>query len=460
MGLLTHFYELWSRVAIPQDRSRTKVMKLLLSLLASYGERTITGALSFMGWTERDWSGHYRHFSRTTWSADTLFQVPLDEAIDLVVKAGHPFLPVSIDDTSLPTSSRKRGLASYGRDPRSPPWHVNLRLQLRHVHSAIVVPKYQEHCRPLAVSTSFTLAPPTKKPNAKKATTEEMQKWKERCKQTSLSAVGVQTLIAHRTRMDNRGHQHLPLLAVVDGSYTNKHVMRSLPERTQLIGRCRKDIVLFQPSKKKRRYGERFHKPDEFRKDDTVPWRTISAHYGGQQRSIDVKVSEELRWRATGTALPVRIIVLRPIPYKGPGNTRGYRQPAYLITTDLTTPVELLVQAYLDRWQIEVLHRDLKHDCKLGTAQVRNPTSVKKLHAAVVATNAILHLAAEYHCGRLRTDAVLPQLPLWRRHTKRRNASQQELLTLLRSEMVEQGLSPHGSKRQKLPNREARPQAA
>lgn len=189
-----------------------------------------------------------------------------------------------------------------------------------------------------------------------------------------------------------------------------------------------------------------------------MPWTTATCHFAGARRGIDYKVTTALRWRATGTKRPVRIIVLRPIPYTGPGCRRGYRQPAFLITTDLNTPVELLIQAYLDRWQIEVLHRDLKDETHLGQAQVRNPNSVSKLHASVVAINALLQLAAYDHCRRRRpTD--LPPLPCWRKMKRRRNASQQEIIALLRSEMAREGITPGKTAGQTLPERESLAQA-
>jgi len=459
MSLLEHFNCLWKRVQqnLPQERSAKKIRTTLLGLLAAFGQRTITASLSYLGLSQDDWSGRYRHFSRSPWQAEEIFQVAAEEAVSMVPEE-HPFIPMSLDDTTLPSTSAKGGLASYGKDPASPKFHVNLRRGLRHVHAAIIVPVYEDHCRPLAISTAFDLCAPVKKPS-KKEGPEAIVKWKEAVKQHNLSTTGCAILKRQRTDLDSNGHHSRVLLGVVDGSYLNKTVIRGRPERCHIIGRCRKDAVLFQPGTTAKRYGQRAQTPEQLRTDDTKPWLTCNAHYAGQTQNIDYKVTTELRWRATGTQIPVRVIVLRPIPYTGPGRRRSYRQPAYLITTDLTTPVHLLIQAYLDRWQIEVLHRDLKHDTKLGTAQVRNPQAVTKLHAAVVATNALLNLAAHHHCRRHRTDQ-LPPLPKWRRILKRRTTSQQELLTLLRSEMACSGLTPQPDGPSPLPPRESYTQAA
>ena len=84
-----------------------------------------------------------------------------------------------------------------------------------------------------------------------------------------------------------------------------------------------------------------------------------------------------------------------PTPYRPPGARKlKYDQPAYLITTDLITSAQSLIQSYLDRWEIEVLHRELKSQVGLGQAQVWSDKSVPRLHPALVAAYALLKLAA------------------------------------------------------------------
>jgi hypothetical protein len=72
------------------------------------------------------------------------------------------------------------------------------------------------------------------------------------------------------------------------------------------------------------------------------------------------------------------------------------------------------VQAYLDRWQIEVLHRDLKNGIGVGQVQAWNEKSNDKVHGAQVATYSMLNLASLRTFGGRRTDDF-PELPLWRK---------------------------------------------
>jgi len=64
----------------------------------------------------------------------------------------------------------------------------------------------------------------------------------------------------------------------VDGSYTNRTVLKALPERTTLIGRIREDAELFHPPRaedqpavgSKRRYGQAAPTPEPLRQDETA----------------------------------------------------------------------------------------------------------------------------------------------------------------------------------------------
>ena len=53
-----------------------------------------------------------------------------------------------------------------------------------------------------------------------------------------------------------------------------------------------------------------------------------------------------------------------------------------------------MLQAYFDRWQIEVNHREQKDTLGVGQAQVRSPVSVPRHTAFAVAAYSALLLAA------------------------------------------------------------------
>ena len=111
-----------------------------------------------------------------------------------------------------------------------------------------------------------------------------------------------------------------------------------------------------------------------------------------------------------------------------------YRDPAYLLTSDLKSPVKQLLQIYFDRWQIEVNHREEKDTLGVGQAQLRNVTSVPKQPVLAVAAYSALMLASLIAFGAERGKAYA-DLPKWRRKARRQSCL--DLITLLRKEMAE-----------------------
>jgi hypothetical protein len=93
-----------------------------------------------------------------------------------------------------------------------------------------------------------------------------------------------------------------------------------------------------------------------------------------------------------------------------------------------------LLQTYLDRWQIEVNHRDEKDILGVGQAQVWSEQSVASQPAFAVAAYSLLLLAGlkAYGPGR---SADFGKLPRWRKRARR--ASALDLITLLRKEINE-----------------------
>ena len=66
-------------------------------------------------------------------------------------------------------------------------------------------------------------------------------------------------------------------------------------------------------------------------------------------------------WRNAGPDLPLLLLVIKPLGYRlRKGSKLLYRQPAFLICTDPQLDLTMLLQAYVDRWEIECNHRDEK----------------------------------------------------------------------------------------------------
>ena len=117
--------------------------------------------------------------------------------------------------------------------------------------------------------------------------------------------------------------------------------------------------------------------------------------------------------------MPLQVVVIKPLGYRlRIGSKLLYRQPAFLICTDPDLDVATLVQAYVNRWEIECNHRDEKSLLGVDQSQVWNPNSVRRLPQLQVAGYSLLLLASILTSGFQRTAEYLP-LPKWRRKSIR-----------------------------------------
>lgn len=326
-----------------------------------------------------------------------------------------------------------------------PAFHLNLVWAQRVLELAAAVPGPQGQVRMIPID--YTDASTPRKPR-KNASPHLWDSYREAMKQTNLNARAVDRLHTLQAQRAGPDGQTRPLHLLVDGSFTNRKVLRQLPPQTVLIGRIRKDAYLNhlpedQPAHgRKRLYGAKVPTPEELREDPRVPWQQITAYAAGTRRNFRVKTLAPLRWRAAGKRFDLRVVVIAPVPYlKQIGSRRLYRKPAYLICTDPHLPLETIVQEYIWRWDIEVTHRDEKTLLGVGQAQVRNEHSVQDVPATAVAAYAMLQIAAIKAFGWDGRPHVLP-LPKWRDPKKKKRASTLDLINELRRELWASAIRP------------------
>lgn len=147
-------------------------------------------------------------------------------------------------------------------------------------------------------------------------------------------------------------------------------------------------------------------------------------------------------WRGGCGRRPLRLLVVAPTPYRRTKTGRLlYRQPAYLLSTDPKRSSQQLLQAYFDRWQVEVAHREMKDTFGVGEAQVRSALSVPRQPALSAATYSALHLAALEDYGPRRPECLGP-LPKWQREKTRPSCL--DLIRQVRKEVIEGYQFPPG----------------
>ena len=425
----------WSFV-FPQERSLQRAVALAFGILCGVGKRTVTRAIGFHGNTQKDWSADYKLFSRSPWQARALFHPILDQAIQ---QERLTRIAMSLDDTRVWRHGKHVPQTQWHRDPLGPPFQTNLRWGHRFLQASLILPLYQRdgQSSSRAVPVRFEMAPVVKKPGPK-ASPEKWQEYRQRKKEQNLSVQFVATVKELRQRLNQTGHAQKPLSIVTDGSFCNRTVLREDwgEENVSITARCRKDIVLCKRARgsDRRFYGKKKFTPEQVRRRDSIaPWKTTKIFHGGCDRPVRYKQMAGVYWQGGAKKRPLRLLVVAPVGYRTTKKGRKYyRQPAYLLTTDHTTPAEQLLQEYFDRWGIEVNHRDEKEILGLGEAQVWNEKSVSKVPALLVAMYSWLLLAGLQCYGPTRTQVYDP-LPKWRRGAKRPSCL--DLVTLLRKQL-------------------------
>lgn len=147
-------------------------------------------------------------------------------------------------------------------------------------------------------------------------------------------------------------------------------------------------------------------------------------------RTLEYKELTRLCWPKVTQTRPLRLILIKAPGYRlRKGSKLLYREPAFLATTDLTTPAAELIAAYLARWEVEVNFRDEKTLLGVGQAQVRNVQAIARAPAFLVACYGMLLWSSIQVFGDRRTKDF-ETLPAWRNAEPAR-PSTRDLIRLL-----------------------------
>jgi DDE superfamily endonuclease len=420
-------------------RTHRRAMEHALAWPSAMGDRTISQDICMLGRSQKDWSADYRLYSRSRWNEQQLFEPIIEEYLNR-----YPTGPVvmPIDDTKIHKTGKHIPGASWQRDPMSPPFHANLIWGLRFLQASLIFPHHQEgHFSARAFPVRFQHVPVVPKP-AKAATTDDWKQYRARRKNQNLSTAALALIHGVRAALDQKGAPERQLLVPVDGSFCNRTFFKTPIPRVDLLARCRKDARLCFPdcSGSRRQYAAELFTPEDVRKSNRLEWKQTRIFFGTKRRKLRYKVLDHVLWRRGAASRHLRLIVIAPVPYKMSIHSRiNYRQPAYLLSTDLKTATKKLLQHYFDRWQIEVNHRDEKTILAVGHSQVRSALSVPRQPAFTVACYSLLLLSCLRHCGPGRTSDF-PPLPKWRNSQPNR-PSFSDMLSLLRKNLCETSVS-------------------
>ncbi len=403
----------------------------------------MTGLLTTSGSQFHDWSATYRLFSQDRLPMPEIFSV-VRRAVAEQLPAGAPFRAV-VDDSLLRRSGLHTPGVAWRRDPLGPRFQTNFVRAQRFLQISAVMPGNDGLSRlaPIAFLHSPTPAKPKRK-----ATAEELALYRRDARSSRLSLRAAQQMIQLRQSLDqDAGGKDRTLLLAFDGGYTNRTVLKQIPPHTTCIGRIRKDARLcFTPDPallktrgRRLRYGALAPTPDQFRTDDAEPWQTMTFLHSGVAHELRFKRRQNLMWRTAGVQQILQLVIIAPLAYRPrKGSKLLYRDPAYLICTDPALEPRQIIEAYFQRWDIEVNFRDEKTLLGVGQAQVRAGVSVESAPALTVASYALLLVSAQRAFGNS-ADGLLPQ-PKWAVRSKGPRTSTQQMLHQLRAEVWGRGL--------------------
>lgn len=377
-----------------------------------------------------DWSAAYRLFAKERMDRQALFAPARDEVVQRLHR--DESLVVMMDDTLIRKRGRKVHGTGWKRDPLGPHFCDNFVWGQRFLQMSAALPDRDCHGRARAIPVDFIHAPSPSRPR-KKASEEAWREYRTFQASMKVSTIAAGTLQELRRQVSGRH-----IICAVDGGFTNRTVFRDVPDNTTLIGRIRKDAKLYAaPDNTRRRrgrrsfYGEALPTPEEVRRDASIPWKKVKAYASGKTHDFEVKHIPSVRWKGTGER-DVQVVVVRPLAYRPRKGARLlYRNPVYLLCTDIGLDLGKLLQSYLWRWEIELNFKEEKTAIGVGEAEVRTPGSVQNAPALVVAAYAYMLLAGtDEHVD----QNALPR-PKWQQARENERASSQQMRNLFRAQL-------------------------
>lgn len=259
--------------------------------LTCLGRHTITGMLTASGKQFVDWSTAYRLFSKQRVDVTKILNVVQSNVLQETGCLSH--VVAHMDDTVIKKTGKKIPGTAWRRDALGPPFHTNFIWGQRFIQVSLALPHDGQFGQSRAIPVDFHHCPTVVKPK-KIAEEEQWQAYKEEKKIAKLSRQGSDRIALLRENLDDQGHKSKELVIGVDGSYTNKEVLKNLPERTILVGRTRKDTKLYalpgtQSGRgRKRVYGAQLPTPEEIRQSEQYLWQQVEAWAAGKTHKFDL----------------------------------------------------------------------------------------------------------------------------------------------------------------------------
>lgn len=376
--------------ATHQRRTALRLLVLTMGLVLVSGRSMVSRMLVVLGLGWRDWTAAYRVFSDERVSIVCLRSQLV--AAWLALHAADAPVVVVVDGTQLPRTGRKIPGVGFARHPRTPAWKPGIhRAQRWEGVSGLTPPTAEGDCR--TVPLWFAPAP-----------TPSSRAWERHPRMPEWQAA-ITGLHAVRESMDTLTPPSRSLVVVGDGAYCGAGVWTSLPATTVLIARCAKNRALFAlpdpaapPHRGRRRlYGERGPTP-QAHGQERGGWQTCTIVVRGKERHLRVQVSGPWVMKLAAD-IPLMLVTIAGIDRKHGRSRRARDMMHFLVNArqtatgwELPYPITDLAAWVWQRWEVEVMHRELKSGWGLGDQQQWSPKAATLVTQWVVWAYAVLIL--------------------------------------------------------------------
>jgi hypothetical protein len=380
-----------ARASCRQERSWQRLLVLSCGLLSALGRHTLAQVITTIGSGDADWSPWYRLFNTARVDWETAQQQVL-AAVVAELPATAP-LTLALDATQLPRTSRRMAGVGWAPQPRTPVWKRGIHLAHRWAGLSVLLPRSAAGDS-RALPLRFLPAPtPRATPLAGYPPRREWE-------------AAVQQVWWLRQQLDALGQPQRAILAVGDAAYASAQLRRQLPPQTVLLCRCQRNRALWalpdrQPARgRKRRYGERLLTPHAYGLSG-VGFGSVRIGVRGRRIRLRVRVVGPVLIRPAAEH-PLYLLVVRGFNPRQPGRQR-HREAPYLLVDAAADGAggwrlpmllaELLTVAW-QRWEVEVMHRELKSGFGLGQQQQWSPAGLVNVVQWICWLYATLVLAA------------------------------------------------------------------
>jgi hypothetical protein len=399
-----------SRQGFGQERVYVRAVLLALAEIMSFGQHHITDLLRSVGLTQEDWSAWYRLLQEPTRMNEERLAQALVKQTQQHPGADGVYV-VGVDSTTVPRSSQRMEGTSWHKCPRNPAWRVGIHRAQRFVHLSWLVPLEAGYSR--AIPLRWLPCFPQKAVRRAHEAQIEQQ-------------TGAAALKWLRQTLD----QHDPatsLLCLADASYDRPDFWLALPEQTFAVVRTAKNRVLkslppaYCGRGRRRLYGERMPAPQAYLAQPEG-WKTVHVQVRGHQRRMVVRVEGPFL-REKMPAVPLMLICVRGQQWRK-AERKQRREPVFYLVNAvyrdgqwrLPFSLETLLAWAWQRWELEVVHREVKSIFGLGDKQCFHP------HAAVTSVQwsawvySLLTLTTYRRFG---AAAARKPPTAWQRHPRR-----------------------------------------